>query len=144
MLSISIQFKAFLSILILFSGPFFCGQLIVTRGIKTRDLHIQSLFEYVLIGLLLCTSLYAIVQTGFRTILLPVPLVLFAFYYNKEKTVAFSKLVSTRSLILVLLAVSIFYLSYYCQSFIGFDNHVYKYSSGDISFYARLGDYLNV
>src|SRR5207245_1334962 len=89
-------------------------------------------------------SLYAIVQTGFRTILLPVPLVLFAFYYNKEKSVAFSKLVSTRSLILVLLAVSIFYLSYYCQSFIGFDNHVYKYSSGDISFYARLGDYLNV
>src|SRR5256885_15728411 len=103
MLSISILFKAFLSILILFSGSFFCGQFIVTRRIYTRGLQIQSLFEYVLIGLLFCTSVYAMVQTGFRTILLPVPFVLFAFYYDKEKPKAFSNLVSTRSLLLVLL-----------------------------------------
>src|SRR6476469_8946577 len=115
MLSLSILFKAFLSILVLFSGSFFCGQIVVTRSIRTRELHIQSLFENVLVGLLLCTSLYAIVQTGLRTILLPVPFVLFAFFYQKKKTAASSNLVSTRSLLLVLLAVSVFYLLYYSQ-----------------------------
>ena len=80
MLSLPILLKAFLSILTLFAGSWFTGQLVFYRRITMKGLNVQLVFEQSLLGLLMIVSLFAIYQTGFKTILLPIPLVLLAFF----------------------------------------------------------------
>jgi hypothetical protein len=143
MLSLPILLKAFLSILILFSGSWFIGQLVFYRRITMKGLNVQLVFEQSLLGLLMIVSLFAIYQTGFKTILLPIPLVLLAFFPGKKTISIPASLVSRWSLLVALVLASLFYFIYYGQSFVDLNSNVLKYSSGDISFYARLGDYLN-
>src|SRR3954469_20758617 len=143
MLSLPILLKAFLSILILFSGSWFIGQLVFYRRITMKGLNVQLVFEQSLLGLLMIVSLFAIYQTGFKTILLPIPLVLLAFFPGKKTISIPASLVSRWSLLVALVIASLFYFIYYGQSFVDLNSNVLKYSSGDISFYARLGDYLN-
>src|SRR4051794_4160670 len=136
MLSLSIFLKAFGSILILFVACCFIGQIIFYRRRTINGFNVQLVFESVLLGLLLIVSLYAIFQTGFKTILLPVPAVLLLFFSGKRTISTPDSLVSTKSLLIVLVIVSIFYLVYYSQSFIDFNANQLRYSSGDVSFYA--------
>src|SRR4051812_18118309 len=87
MLSLTILLKAFSSILVLFGVFYFCGQLVCTNRVTVKNLNVQFIFQHMLIGLLFLVSLFAIFQTGLKTILLPVPIVLLIFY-RKTKTVS--------------------------------------------------------
>src|SRR5689334_3616788 len=130
MLSLLILLKSFFSILLLFAGFYFCGQLISTRRLSLKTVEAQFVFEYVLVGMLFCISLFAIVQTGMKTILLPVPLVILLFYLRKNKLTPVTRPVPGSALLIALGAAGIFYILYYAQSFIGFNPQEYKYSSG--------------
>jgi hypothetical protein len=114
-----------------------------------KNLSFQNPFErifwYLFIGLLQTISVYAIVVTGFQTILLPVPFLLLLFIYKKEPRFEPAKAKVSKSTLLTFVVTTIFvYLFYYLQAFISWDDAYVRFASGDHTFYARVAEYLNI
>jgi hypothetical protein len=144
-LTVSVLLKSIGLIILFFAVFFLVGQLITIRRIRLRPFDTVRIFEALFNGMLMVVSLFAIVQTAGRTVLLPVPVLLLIFNHNKaedsRKTLHGPE---GKSALLFMLALGLlFYFVYYLQAFINFNDNTVRYVTGDTSFYARLGDYLN-
>jgi|GEM_PF-5404615 len=104
---------------------------------------LEVFFWEAVTGLLLFVSLYAIVVTQAKTILLPVPvltLLLVRQFPALKQSMPFR--FDKFSLLFIAGAVLI-YLTYYLQAFVSFDDGFIRFASGDHTFYARVAEYVN-
>src|SRR6476661_8477986 len=75
-----------LGLIVLFLGLFLVvGQLITTRRLRFSGFDTIGTFEAVFNGLLMVVSLFAIIQTKGKSVLLPVPFLLLIFNWNHTK-----------------------------------------------------------
>ena len=144
-LTSSVLLKSFGLIVLFFAVFFVVGQLITIRRIRLRPFDTVRIFEALFNGLLMIVSVFAIVQTGGKTVLLPVPLLLLIFNHNRAEDAGkpLHGPEGKRTLLIMLLLGLLFYFVYYVQAFINFNDNTIRFVTGDTSFYARLGDYLN-
>lgn len=146
-----ILFTAYVLGIIIF---FLIGSLIMhlvkgtIRKVSYRNISLDTMFWAIFTGIITVTSIYAIALTQFKTILLPVPLLLLFFHYKKyEKPIQSDtnnkKVCYPKSLAIFFLTSIVFYWTYYLMGFISLDENIVKYIEADSAFYGRAANYLN-
>lgn len=116
-------------------------------GKKKGSLKEGKHFNYIFKGTLFVVSIYAIIITQGKTILLPVPILLILieriqYKLKEDSSNSNSKLKLKEVVLFLILSFTIFFI-YYLQSFVSLESDSYRYASIDHSFYARLASELN-
>jgi hypothetical protein len=111
----------------------------------------QSVFWSLFTGFLLTISIYATVITGFQTILLPIPLLLFFFirsrafysYVINAHNLKEAKPFYRKNIFLFGIITALAYWCYFIFGFVSFANALVSFFGGDTEFYGRAAHYLN-
>ncbi|MGC4057594.1 MAG: hypothetical protein QM743_05655 [Chitinophagaceae bacterium] len=119
------------------------GYLVYTiRGRKSAPYAVPpSFYQFGITGLALTVSLYAIVSTGGKTILLPVPVLIWFFLQKRDATAPFSERrpFNWADIFLSWLLPFLFFV----YTFWSFNPDQIKYVAGDFNIYYRMSLFLN-
>jgi hypothetical protein len=115
---------------------------------KPVPASLQGFSWAIFFGVLFSVSLYAVVRTGFRTMLLPVPvLVIAGIYYldngfiERMQTTA-TKYIDRRMFFIFILLVAFCWMLNVLP-YLSFHEGILRYAGGDPGFYARASEFLN-
>ncbi|HMG66192.1 MAG TPA: hypothetical protein VK588_00855 [Chitinophagaceae bacterium] len=123
---------------------FFVGKIIGTRRfVFTRPESFSEIFYYSWIGFFTIISVFAIIITAGRTILLPVPFLIFLITLKIDFKGKDSNSFYSRNLYFVLL-VALIYWAYSLLHFVSFNHNEIRFVGGDYLFYSNVSEYLNV
>ena len=95
-------------------------------------------------GLFFLTGVYAIIVTKGNSSLLPVPLLCISLFKNQERQLNLLEKLNWKKLLLFFLTALFLYWFYFILHFIPSDSSHINYLEGDISFYARAAEWLNL
>lgn len=144
MITSAIIINAVLSAIGLLAFSLLTGKLLERLGGAEKK-NGSSIFEPLITGLLMIVSLYAIVITGGRTIMLPIVLlIILAGFLKNEKQRVDTEESSVQTIFLLMGTALVLYGSFFSQAFMGAPEGTVRFPSGDYAFYARLAEFLNV
>jgi hypothetical protein len=147
MLESIVFFKAF-GILLVCLGCFFSGGYIVLRLMHRKGGTDSwwTMYLSLITGVYLLVSLYAIIQTGGVTVMLPIPLLILLLLYNYRRSAASPVIFEGKrsnmfSALYLLLSATVYFL-FYAWIFLK-SGASFQYAGGDVAYYARVAEHLN-
>lgn len=143
MLTVSVAIRSLLTGILLLGFFYIIGQFILRLTANSKNTIAHSFFESVTIGLLTVISCYAIVITGGKTLLLPVPFVLVALLLTEKTKNDKVVLIANKTFLWFGILSFILFFIYYLQAHISLDSKSFRFASSDHSYYARLASTIN-
>lgn len=111
-----------------------------------HDVSYYTIFFKIVGGFFFMISMYALIITKGNTSLLPVPFLSLALlrFKNQQRRMIHIQKINWKNILLFLLIALFLYWFYMVLHFTSSDNMYINYLGGDISFYARAGEWLNL